>query len=142
MKKTQFTDILKIKKNKIKEIEQKIQKVRFGIAKNQERIKEIEEDILNIEYPISGYFSVLQQYNLAMNNMKSDIYNLENQIEQANNIIAQLQEELKLANLEFEKFKFLNDEVLEKEAKRLKKLEENRLDEIAIILFNQKKELK
>jgi flagellar biosynthesis chaperone FliJ len=139
MKKTQFTDILKIKKNKIKEIEQKIQKVRFGIAKNQERIKEIEEDILNIEYPISGYFSVLQQYNLAMNNMKSDIYNLENQIEQANNIIAQLQEELKLANLEFEKFKFLNDEVLEKEAKRLKKLEENRLDEIAIILFNQKR---
>ena len=139
MKKTQFTDILKIKKNKIKEIEQKIQKVRFGIAKNKERIKEIEEDILNIEYPISGYFSVLQQYNLAMNNMKSDIYNLENQIEQANNIIAQLQEELKLANLEFEKFKFLNDEVLEKEAKRLKKLEENRLDEIAIILFNQKR---
>ena len=139
MKKTQFTDILKIKKNKIKEIEQKIQKVRFGIAKNQERIKEIEEDILNIEYPISGYFSVLQQYNLAMNNMKSDIYNLENQIEPANNIIAQLQEELKLANLEFEKFKFLNDEVLEKEAKRLKKLEENRLDEIAIILFNQKR---
>jgi len=138
MKKTQFTDILKIKKNKIKEIEQKIQKVRFGIAKNQERIKEIEEDILNIEYPISGYFSVLQQYNLAMNNMKSEIYNLENQIEQANNIIAQLQEELKLANLEFEKFKFLNDEVLEKEAKRLKKLEENRLDEIATILFNQK----
>jgi flagellar biosynthesis chaperone FliJ len=138
MKKTQFTDILKIKKNKIKEIEQKIQKVRFGIAKNKERIKEIEEDILNIEYPISGYFSVLQQYNLAMNNMKSDIYNLENQIEQANNIIAQLQEELKLANLEFEKFKFLNDEVLEKEAKRLKKLEENRLDEIATILFNQK----
>jgi len=138
MKKTQFTDILKIKKNKIKEIEQKIQKVRFGIAKNQERIKEIEEDILNIEYPISGYFSVLQQYNLAMNNMKSDIYNLENQIEQANNIIAQLQEELKLANFEFEKFKFLNDEVLEKEAKRLKKLEENRLDEIATILFNQK----
>ena len=120
MKKTQFTDILKIKKNKIKEIEQKIQKVRFGIAKNKERIQEIEEDILNIEYPISGYFSVLQQYNLAMNNMKSDIYNLENQIEQANNIIAQLQEELKLANLEFEKFKFLNDEVLEKEAKRLK----------------------
>ena len=139
MKKTQFTDILKIKKNKIKEIEQKIQKVRFGIAKNKERIQEIEEDILNIEYPISGYFSVLQQYNLAMNNMKSDIYNLENQIEQANNIIAQLQEELKLANLEFEKFKFLNDEVLEKEAKRLKKLEENRLDEIAIILFNQKR---
>ena len=138
MKKTQFTDILKIKKNKIKEIEQKIQKVRFGIAKNKERIKEIEEDILNIEYPISGYFSVLQQYNLAMNNMKSEIYNLENQIEQANNIIAQLQEELKLANLEFEKFKFLNDEVLEKEAKRLKKLEENRLDEIATILFNQK----
>ncbi len=138
MKKTQFTDILKIKKNKIKEIEQKIQKVRFGIAKNKERIQEIEEDILNIEYPISGYFSVLQQYNLAMNNMKSDIYNLENQIEQANNIIAQLQEELKLANLEFEKFKFLNDEVLEKEAKRLKKLEENRLDEIATILFNQK----
>jgi len=72
MKKTQFTDILKIKKNKIKEIEQKIQKVRFGIAKNKERIKEIEEDILNIEYPISGYFSVLQQYNLAMNNMKSE----------------------------------------------------------------------
>ena len=138
MKKTQFTDILKIKKNKIKEIEQKIQKVRFGIAKNKERIQEIEEDILNIEYPISGYFSVLQQYNLAMNNMKSDIYNLENQIEQANNIIAQLQEELKLANLEFEKFKFLNDEVLEKEAKRLKKLEENRLDEVATILFNQK----
>ena len=138
MKKTQFTDILKIKKNKIKEIEQKIQKVRFGIAKNKERIQEIEEDILNIEYPISGYFSVLQQYNLAMNNMKSDIYNLENQIEQANNIIAQLQEELKLANFEFEKFKFLNDEVLEKEAKRLKKLEENRLDEIATILFNQK----
>ena len=138
MKKTQFTDILKIKKNKIKEIEQKIQKVRFGIAKNKERIQEIEEDILNIEYPISGYFSVLQQYNLAMNNMKSDIYNLENQIEPANNIIAQLQEELKLANLEFEKFKFLNDEVLEKEAKRLKKLEENRLDEIATILFNQK----
>jgi flagellar biosynthesis chaperone FliJ len=138
MKKTQFTDILKIKKNKIKEIEQKIQKVRFGIAKNRERIKEIEEDILNIEYPISGYFSVLQQYNLAMNNMKYDIYNLENQIEQANNIISELQEELKLANLEFEKFKFLNDEVLEKEAKRLKKLDENRLDEIATILFNQK----
>ena len=57
--------------------------------------------------------------------IESDIENLSNEIKE---------EELKKANIEYEKMKYLQNEEIKKELKRLKLQESRDMDEIAILL--------
>jgi flagellar biosynthesis chaperone FliJ len=143
-KKTEFTDIIKIEKNKLQKLEKQLKNEFSIISQANKMIETMENEILKIDYPISGNFSTLQQYNLAMHNMKGEIVKLETQRVQAQNRIIDIRENMKLVNMELEKFKYLEDEVLKQRSLDIQKKESKELDEIATILFsiNQKRSLK
>ena len=136
MRKTEFSDIIKIEKNKIQNLEKELKNEFSTISQTKKMIQNLKNEILKIDYPISGTFSMLQQYNLAMHNMKGDIQNLETQKNQAENRIIGIRERMKSVNMELEKFKFLEDEVIKKRRLEILKQESKELDEIATILFS------
>ena len=135
-KKTEFTGIIKIQKNKLQNLEKELKREFSLIDKYSSEMVQIEKDILHIDYPISGNFSMLQQYNLAMHNMKSDMQKLSEKRNKTEERINQIRLEMKNVDIELEKFKFIEDEVLKERRANLLKEESKELDEIATILYS------
>ncbi len=134
---TQFTQLIKIEKNKLQNIEKEIERERAKIANYQKEIEKIEEDILNIDYPTHGTFSMLQQFNIAMHNMKNEIHKREGLIDASNRRIEQLRNDMVLVQREIEKFQYLENEILKKRAEEEKRREAKEMDEIAVLLHFQ-----
>ncbi len=134
---TQFTQLIKIEKNKLQNIEREIERERAKIANYQKEIEKIEEDILNIDYPTHGTFSMLQQFNIAMHNMKNEIYNREGLIDTSNRRIEQLRNDMVSVQREIEKFQYLENEILKKRVEEEKRREAKEMDEIAVMLHFQ-----
>ena len=134
---TQFTQLIKIEKNKLQNIEKEIERERAKIATYQKEIEKIEEDILNIDYPTHGTFSMLQQFNIAMHNMKNEIYKREGLIDASNRRIEQLRNDMVSVQREIEKFQYLENEILKKRAEEEKRREAKEMDEIAVMLHFQ-----
>ena len=122
--KTQFTDLLKISKNKLQTLEREVALIRAKIENINLLIIEKEEEILKIEYPISGNFSVFQQYNITMHNMKRYIEDLKLNKLSLTDKINNIRQKMVEVNREIEKFKYLENQVLEVRREELKKLEE------------------
>jgi flagellar biosynthesis chaperone FliJ len=144
--KTQFTDLLKISKNKLQTLERevaliraKIENINLVIIEKEEEI--LKEEILKIEYPISGTFSVFQQYNITMHNMKRYIEDLKLNKLSLTDKINNIRQKMVEVNREIEKFKYLENQVLEARREELKKLEEKNLDEIAVMLYKKDKNI-
>jgi flagellar biosynthesis chaperone FliJ len=139
VKKTQFTDLIKIQKMKVEKIEREISKEQGHITLFENRASEIEGEILEIQYPTMGTFSAFQQMNMAMHNMKGDVKRLQDGKRETQNRIATLQQKLKKEQMELEKFLYLEQDVLKKVAEKKKVAERNYTDEVAILLTNVKK---
>jgi len=138
-KKTKFTDIIKIEKNKLQNLEKELKNEFKLIDDYSKNMENIEKDILQIDYPISGTFSMLQQYNFAMHNMKSDVQKLNEMRNKAGERINKIRLKMKNVNIELEKFKFIEDEIIQERRKQFLEEESKNLDEIAIILHSTNK---
>ncbi len=136
--KTQFSDLVKIAKNKLQTLERELGSIKAEIEKTNEMIIQKEAEIIKIEYPISGVFSILQQYNIAMHNMKNEIEDLKHKKLNLSDKIGNIHKKMIEANREIEKFKYLESEVLEAYRIELQKAEAKELDEIAVMLFKSK----
>lgn len=137
--KTQFSELIKLEKNKLQNLEREIQKERAKISKYREEILEIESEILKIEYPISGTFSMLQQFNIAMHNMKNEARKREGGIDASNRRVEKLKMDMIIVEREIEKYQFLEDEILKERREEEKRAESKEMDEIATILHTLKK---
>ena len=133
--KTQFTDILKIEKNRLQTLERELKFNQAEIERLNFEIAQKEAEILQIEYPISGNFSIYQQYNISMHNMKQNIEDLKNKKLLVNDQIGRLRQKMIEVNKSIEKYKYLENQVLEAHRLELKRLEEKNLDEIAVMLY-------
>jgi len=138
-KKTEFTDIIKIERNKLQNLEKELKKEFSLIDEYSKNMENIEKDILKIDYPISGTFSMLQQYNLAMHNMKGDIQKFSELRNKAGERINNIRVNMKNVNIELEKFKFIENEIIKERREHLLKEESKNLDEIATILYSTNK---
>jgi flagellar export protein FliJ len=136
--KTQFSDLITIEKNKLQPLQQKLAQNLTQIEQINLKISEIEKDILEIDYPISGTFSMLQQFNIAMHNMKNEIELLKKERLKAMDRVAEAKRGLAIQNREIEKFQFLHEEILKERRAIEKKRESKDLDEIAVILSKWK----
>jgi len=134
--KTEFTDIIKIEKNKIQNLEKELKREFSLIERISNEMAQLDSDILNIDYPSSGTFSMLQQYNFAMHNMKGDIQKLSEQRTQSGQRVNQIRTDMKNINIELEKFRFIEDEILKERRIAILKEESKELDEIATILYS------
>jgi len=135
--KTKFSPIVKIRKNELEKIQKVISAINNNIAKKEEEILLFEQNYTNLETPISGNISELNVYNMQINIQRNKLKNLQLQL---NGLILQKEETtelLRLANIEYEKIKYLEQEIIDEKLLFIKKQEDKEMDEIAIMLFDK-----
>jgi len=140
MRQTRFTDILKVKKQKLSEVERELQDVRNRKKKLELKIEQLDADVASLQPPKSGDFGALQisrQSFLYLIQQKELLLDkLAIRIKQ----IKGLEELYKESNIDYEKIAYLDTLEIKKEMKRIADEESKELDEIANILFVNKRE--
>jgi len=136
--KTKFSDIVKIRKRKVDELQDYLARLEFSIQQTKKEIETLVNDLYSEKTPNEGSIRELlaiqeikKAYKIEIENKKAHLSNL---LQNKQNII----EMLKDANMEYEKMKHLHELELKKIADTRKQKEAKDLDEIAVMLFNNK----
>jgi flagellar biosynthesis chaperone FliJ len=132
--KTKFDSVVKLKKQQVDNIEKNIQKVNASINNLKEKIQNLQNSIFSFQIPKSGDFALLNQIKHQQHILRNEIDNLKNQIIILENRKKELLNELKKANIEYEKMKYLQAEEIKKIVKEKRLKEARDMDEIAILL--------
>ena len=136
--KTKFDSVVKIKKQEVEKIERNIEKINSSISMLKNKITNLTQSLNSLFFPKNGNFSIIQQVNLQKRFLLNEIKNYENQINILENRKNELTKELKKANIEYEKMKYLQNEEIKKQIKQKRLQEAKKIDEIAIMLENLK----
>ena len=132
--KTKFDGIVKIKKREVENIENSIKKINNAIFRLNEKIEDLKNSLLTFVLPKSGTISQISQIKAQQNMVREEIKNLENQINVLNERKKELLEELKKANIEYEKMKYLQGEEIKKKIKEIRLKESREMDEMGYLL--------
>jgi flagellar biosynthesis chaperone FliJ len=132
--KTKFSPVVKIKKQEVEKIERDIQKINSSILQVKNQMEELQNILFSLTLPQNGNFSLFSQIKIQQNMLRTEIEKLNNQILFLENRKNELMEELKKANIEYEKIKYLETQEIKKMLKKAKLKESNEMDEIAILL--------
>ena len=138
--KTRFTDILKVKKQKLSEVERELQDVQNRKKRLELKIKQVDKDVSSLKLPKSGDFGTLQMSRQAFLTLIREKELLAQKLSTRIKQIEGLKILYKEVNIDYEKIAYLHAEEIKKEMKRIADEESKELDEIANILFVNKKE--
>jgi len=136
--KTKFSELLKVKKQKVSEIEQKLAAKRHEKEVLLTQKVEIESQIASYALPQEGDFSAMQMALSSREYLFREKEQKEQMLEQINYEIAQLNLLYKEANIDYEKILHLHEVEQEKKLAQLLKEESKQMDEIANQLFTRK----
>ncbi len=136
--KTKFLQLLKIKEQKLKNIELRlyhVQNLKFNILKE---IEDIVHDIKKLELPKNGNFAKIgivysnKKYLMQQKEIKKqELIVLENKI-------VQIKDQYKKASIDYERIKYLHNMEIKKIIHKIKEQEQKEMDEIANLLFTNK----
>ncbi|GAX86846.1 conserved hypothetical protein [Lebetimonas natsushimae] len=132
--KTKFSTVVKVKKQEVDKIEKDIQKINFSILELNKKIEELQNILFSLTLPQNGNFSLFSQVKTQQNMLRNEIEKFKNQILFLENRKNELMNELKKANIEYEKMKYLETQEIKKMLKKAKLKESRDMDEIAILL--------
>lgn len=138
--KTKFTAVVKIKKKAVDDIQNSIYALDINISKTKENLSATQDRFKNLLPPSSGSYSALMAYEDMKKAYRYEIENIKmalaDFINRKNMLLASLRE----ANAELEKMKYLEGEEIQKILKLRAKKESMELDEIGVMLFNNRSE--
>ena len=118
-------------------MEQAVSSCHTTISQVKQKIEDSYSQLRSLEIPQGGDFSLFRQMQLLKHRIQDEIgYNKYN-LEVAQNALLKAMQQLKTANIEYEKFKYLETNEIEKVLKAEKLKEAKDLDEIALIAFNR-----
>ena len=138
--KTRFADLLKVKKQKMTEVERQLLDVQNRKKRLVHQIEKVDHDIAILELPQSGDFGLMQISRQTFVSLMQEKELLKEKLLVRENQISGLKVLYQEVTLEYEKVSYLNEEEIKTELKRIQKEESKALDEIANILFVNKKE--
>jgi flagellar biosynthesis chaperone FliJ len=139
MTNSKYKEIVKVKKQKVREIENQLLDVRSRKITIEKKIKENDLLIVEFKQPSKGDFSQLQysHHSFSMILLKKE--ELREKLELRIKQIEGLELLYKEANIEYEKMLHLHEEELDKMLQLQKMQESKDMDEIANILFVNKR---
>jgi flagellar export protein FliJ len=136
--KSKFADIVKIRKRKVDELHDALARIEFQMNQLRITIEELLYALNHEETPMSGMINELlalqevkRAYKIEIENKRAYLSNL---AQSKHNII----EALKIANMDYEKMKYLHESEIEQHRISLKQKEAKNLDEIAVMLYNNR----
>ncbi len=108
------------------------------IALVTQKIEVSYTQLRTLEIPQGGNFSIYRQMQLLKHRIQDEIAFNKYNLQMAQNALIKAMQQLKTANIEHEKFKFLETHEIEKVLKAQKLKESKALDEVALMMFNNK----
>lgn len=108
------------------------------ITKLKQMIESSYTQLRSLEIPQGGNFSLYRQMQLLKHRIQDDIAFNKYNLQMAQNALMKAMQQLKTANIEHEKFKYLEMSEIEKFLKAQKLKESKALDEVALMMFNNK----
>lgn len=139
--KSKFLPLVKVKEQKVEEVSSKIAEVNRQIALQHEKIAGHKTEFLSRETPNEGSIHIFAQRQLLNVAFKQELNQLENRLNHLQSMVRDLQDELKNERVELEKFSVLHQDEVQKRLKRIKKKEEEFLDEMGTVRFTNNREI-
>ncbi|MEO1937503.1 MAG: flagellar export protein FliJ [Sulfurimonas sp.] len=136
--KTRFSSLVAIKKDAMQKRERELQQALQNHERAKEALHKSLKELQNIEQPNSGSMSQLLANRTLLSRQRAIIQHNEEWLEFTKNEVQKVKETLKEAMIEYEKFKYLELQEIEKVLKAQKQAEVKRLDEIALMTFGKK----
>ena len=121
-------------------MEKAVQSCHQTIALIKTKIETSYTELRSMEVPKGGDFSVFRQMRLLKHRVQDEIKFNKHNLHVAENALVKAMQQLKTANIEHEKFKYLETNEIEKVLKAQKLKEAKELDEIALMGFNKRKD--
>ena len=118
-------------------MEKSVQSCHQTIALIKTKIETSYADLRSMEIPKGGDFSLFRQMQLLKHRVQDEIKFNRYNLQLAENALLKAMQQLKTANIEHEKFKYLETNEIEKVLKAQKYKEAKDLDEIALMAFNR-----
>jgi hypothetical protein len=138
--KTRFSDLLKVKKQKLADVEQQLQDVQHRKKRLEEKIVRVDSEVASLKMPQQGDFQTMQLSRRLFNQLLAKKEELLESLVLRNRQIEGLQILYKEATIEYEKIAYLHQEEIDKIVQKRLYEEAKGLDEIANILFVNKRE--
>jgi len=118
-------------------MEKAVQSCHQTIRQIQKRIDSAYHDLRGLKVPEKGDFSLYRQMQLLKQRVSDEIAFNKHNLHMAENALIKAMQQLKTANIEHEKFKYLETHEIEKVLKAEKEREAKALDEVALMMYNR-----
>ncbi len=136
--KTKYSQLLKIKKQKVETVENAISSLNLEIKKNEFEIEKMINDINSFKKPKSGKFSIIMAHNYSFNALVYSKKEKQFLLMQKKEKLLKLQKDYKTVLIEFEKVKYLEDLIIKEQMEKDRKKEQKIIDEISVMNFKRK----
>jgi len=119
-------------------MEQSVASCHETISIINQKIEDAYTELRSLEIPQGGDFSLFKQMQDLKHRAQEAITFNKYNLQMAQNALLKAMQQLKTANIEHEKFKYLETTEIEKVIKAQKLKEAKDLDEVALMMFNRK----
>ncbi len=136
--KTRFTSLVYIKKNIVQKSERLLQQANANLNKAKKALQDSLEYLQEIKLPSHGKIAEFLANRTLFDVQRAIIQHNEEWLQYTKNEVAQAKEQLKKDMIEYEKYKYLEYEEIQKALKEIKIQEAKDLDEIALMTYTNK----
>lgn len=133
-----FAAIIKVRKQQMDVIENTLAKARYEKSSLQQKVLTLLEAINDTQMPQAGDIAILSICKAKLGFLRREKETLQKQLQSKKEQIKKLLSDYKKARSEFEKIKYLEEQEYMQYLAKLKKKEQNDMDEIATMLFSNK----
>lgn len=127
-----FAPIAKVRSLDVEELQRELAKGRNELTKTKARVSMLKNQLRDLEPPTSGTMSELANFKMSQSLFRAEIAREEKLIKVIKDVISQIRDNLKKAQVEFEKIDYLSKDFEAKKIARIKRSEELQLEEAGI----------
>jgi len=135
---TKFTPLVKYRKREVEKVESHLLSLNAMITKQKQKVKSIKDKINSTVLPKSGAINLLKEVNDMMIFQKIDQNKKYAKLLELQDEKRSINDKLHSANIDYEKAKYLDTQEIQKKLKIMKQKDENELNEVSIMLYNNK----
>lgn len=136
--KTKYSQLLKVKKQRVDTIESEIALLNSKKELIKKEIEELISQMDGIKKPKEGKFGIFLSASYSFDKLHSFKKDKEEILRQKESELSQKRQEYKMALMEYEKIKYLEDLLIEQKLDKIKKDEQKLLDELSTLTYKRR----
>ena len=136
--KTRYTPLLKVKKSELDKCERELQRANQTLHDAKSSLQEAYSLLATLELPQSGTIQEMLSTRVFVSTQREIVEEKKKWLAFASEQVLFAVEKLKLSNIEYEKFKYLDVQEMKKIVKLRTLKEVKDLDEVALMTYNKK----